>query len=371
MGLIIFLLVFPSIYFGIHYFIFHRLCQGLDITGTERSIIGGFMTFASLSFIVGAFMIRKFDSVLLFKFGSVWIGVISLALGIFILREIVVLVLPGKEWWLTIISLSLTLILSGFAYYNTTGKPYFREVHVPVKNLPAKLYGFKIVQMSDLHLTRFHSVKWLKRVIKVSNGTHPDLVVITGDLIDDSKEGLYDQIKVLKKIKSKYGVYVIPGNHEHYVGIDEFHKTAEAAGMKVLLNEGVTVAGIDLVGIDDVEGKSYPSYSTLLNSMLGTGNGNGKNPKILLSHRPHSFDAAVAAGFDLALAGHTHAGQIPPISLLVGFNTDYPYGIYRKNGTTLYTTSGTATWGPPMRLGSRSEVVIFTLEPMEEDEENK
>lgn len=369
MGLIIFLLVFPSIYFGLHYYIFHRICQGLDITGSERSIIGGFMVFAGLSYIVGAFMIRKFDSVLLFKFGSVWIGVISLAFGIFLIREILVLVLPNQQWWLTVISLALTVSLSAYAYYNASGKPHFREIQVPVKNLPAELYGFKIVQMSDLHLTRFHSVKWLKKVVKVSNGTHPDLVVITGDLIDDSKEGLYDQIKVLKKIKSKGGVYVVPGNHEHYVGMDEFRKVAEASGMKILLNEGVTIAGrVDLIGIDDVAGNSYPSYTTLFNGLANTGN--GKNPKILISHRPHSFDAAVEAGFNLAIAGHTHAGQIPPISLLVGLSARYPHGLYNKNGTTLYTTSGTGTWGPPMRIGSRSEIVLFTLEPLIEDSEN-
>jgi hypothetical protein len=366
MGLIIFLLVFPSIYFGMHYFIFHRLCQGLEIVGTERSIIGGIMFFAGLSFIAGAFMIRKFDSVLLFKFGSVWIGVLSIAFTIFLVRELLVLALPGHQWWLTVISLGLTVILSGYGYYNASGKPYFHEIQVPVKNLPVKLHGFKIVQMSDLHLTRFHSIKWLKRLIKVSNGTHPDLVVITGDLIDDSKDGLYDQIKALKKIKSRYGVYAIPGNHEHYAGMDEFRKTADASGMKVLFNESVTIAGkLDLVGIDDIGGNSYPSYSTILNRLIESGN--GENPKILLSHRPHSFDAAVLAGFDLAVAGHIHAGQIPPISLLVGLSTDYPHGLYRKGETTLYTTSGTATWGPPMRIGSRSEVVLFTLEPLAEE----
>ena len=140
-----------------------------------------------------------------------------------------------------------------------------------------------------------------------------------------------------------------------------FIEIAKNSNITVLRNEKITIAdAFELAGIDDKTGRRFSEVGSDLNSALK--NVDFTKPVILLSHQPDIFDEAAKLGVDLQLSGHTHAGQIPPMDLIVMLAFKYPYGLYRKNGSYLYTTSGTGIWGPPMRLFSRCEIVKIVLE---------
>ena len=157
-------------------------------------------------------------------------------------------------------------------------------------------------------------------------------------------------------------VFAVPGNHEFYSGIENFLNFARMANIQVLRNENVTIAdGIQIIGIDDKAGKMISGRDVDLRSAALDCNFN--NPVILLSHRPTNFEESAGIGVDLQLSGHTHAGQIPPMDLIVRLVYKYPYGLYKYKSAFIYTTCGTGIWGPPMRLFSQSEIVKIDLVP--------
>ena len=226
--------------------------------------------------------------------------------------------------------------------------------------LPEKFSGFTIVQLSDIHLNLLRSEKWLSQIVDKTNNLKPDIIVITGDLIDSELGEVKRFSSILKNLKSKYGVYAVAGNHEFYARYEKFLALAKESNIIILKNEKVTVAGaIELAGIDDETGKRFSQSGSNLEKVLK--DCDFRKPVILLSHQPDVFDEAVKFGVDLQLSGHTHAGQIPPMDLIVQFYFKYPYGLYRKNSSYIYTTSGTGTWGPPMRLFTRDEIVKIIL----------
>ena len=357
---LIFLIIFSSVYFGLHYLVYYRIATDFRFSEKERKLLRILFYIAGSSFMLGHFFMRILNSNILFYFGAVWLGAIGLAFGLFILRELFLYFFPDHPKELTIITLVLTLVLSLLSIYNASGPPHFKEIHVPITKIPKRLEGYKILLLSDLHLTRFTSLEWLKNVSHMANGLSPHVIVFTGDLIDDDAESLKEHSAILRKMRARRGKYAVAGNHEFYVGMDEFEEVAKASRIKILHNDIKTISGrLLLMGIDDISGATYRDYETVLKSMLE--NETKRKIKVLLTHRPDPFDKAAEMGIDLTLAGHMHGGQIPPMSLLVRAVTSFPYGYYKNNGSSLYTTSGTGTWGPPMRLGTNSEMVLFVL----------
>jgi len=164
----------------------------------------------------------------------------------------------------------------------------------------------------------------------------------------------------LKRIKARYAVLAIPGNHDYYAGYERFLEVARRSNITVLRNERLVFAGaIQVAGLDEPAGRSFAEGGPNLEKALA---GNDPDrPTILLAHRPDGFLRAVARKIDLQLSGHTHAGQIPPLEELYWVIYPYSSGYYEKDGSRLYTSCGTGTWGPPMRLLSRNEIVRFTL----------
>jgi len=238
-----------------------------------------------------------------------------------------------------------------------------KEIRIPLAKLPPELDGFTLVQLSDLHIDLSKSSSWLDNLVARTNRLNPDLIVITGDLIDTDICRLDGICAILRKLKARYGVYAVTGNHEFYAGIPLFLKTAAAAHLTVLRNAGVSIAGaIELAGIDDAhEAERFEHISPQESLAAAFSRIDFRKPLILLSHQPDVFDLARGMGADLQLSGHTHAGQIPPMDLLVRILFEYPFGRYQRGAAFLYTTCGTGFWGPPMRLFSKSEIVKVVL----------
>lgn len=213
----------------------------------------------------------------------------------------------------------------------------------------------RIVQISDVHVGSRHS-RFLNRIVGKINALRPAYVVITGDLVDTSRVSLSD-LSPLKKVESP--IYMIIGNHERYAGLDYVMATMTELGIQILRNETITIADIQLIGIDDSED---PRQVAIQLPQLTT---NADKYRILLYHRPSGWAVAVQQNIELMLSGHTHNGQIYPFHWLVKRQFKHLKGLFQDGGASLYVSPGTGTWGPLMRLGSRNEITCIDLKPSE------
>ena len=359
----VFLFIVLSIYFLMHFYIYTRLVNDFSIPSPWRRLIIFIFLFGGLSFIIGEILAREFSirSKILLFFGLFWLGTVSITLSFFLFSEIFRIFFSSKKVLITSIALSLSFVAVLFSTFNALSNPKVKEVKLTYKSLHPSLKGFKIVQLSDVHLGILSRESWLEKVVEKVNSLEPDLIVITGDLIDSDINGIGKLPKILKGLKSRYGVFAVSGNHEYYAGIERFYELAEKTGFKVLKNEKFEVnENLEIIGIEDDTEKRFGEEVFKPEKIFRKIDKNKFT--IFLSHKPKYFELAVSYGADLQLSGHTHAGQIPPMDLIVFLTFKYPYGLYKLKDSYLYTTSGTGFWGPPMRLFSSSEIVKIVLD---------
>lgn len=337
--------------------VFARVSTGLDLSKRKKVIM---LTFFCAGFCV--FLPRVFpwghemDIHGLYYIAGLWFGFIAFAITLFILESGVAVFYPSHSRLRVIIVLTILALAYGYAVYNGSRVPVVKELTIPIKTLPKNMSGFTIIQLTDLHLGDIVSPGWLRKTVEKTNRLKPDLIVITGDLCDTANFEKY--IDSLGKLKAKFGIIAVTGNHDEE-GIDTFLGIAGRTGMRVLRNQSVTVAGgIQVVGIDDPTFHGGDSMPDLKAAMKKVDPG---KPVILLSHQPDVFDEALQMGVDLQLSGHTHAGQVPPWNIVVSLRYQYPYGLYRRGDSYIYTSSGTGLYQLPMRLMSNNEIVRITL----------
>lgn len=232
------------------------------------------------------------------------------------------------------------------------------KVEIKIKDLKKH---YSIVQLSDVHIGGLIDKTFIANLAKRVNALKPDVVVITGDLVDTKLEFAKEALDELKNIKSKYGNYFIVGNHEYFHGVQSIIDYVNTLGFKTLENENVYIGekneGFNLAGVYDVFGERYGSYKADLNkALIGT----SKNPTVLLAHQPKFIEEVT--NVDLVLSGHTHGGQIFPFNFLVKLQQPYVKGLHKHNeNTQIYINKGTGFWGPPMRLGASSEITYIQL----------
>lgn len=363
---VVFILVFSSIYLGMHYYVFTRISNGLDLSLEVNKVLKICFLIAALTFILSEVLSRHTTPVWVkpvITFGFVWLGVIAISITVFVLSDLLQLFFrtPGFRHYSTIFSLILILVLSSYSWLNGARDPVLKEIKIKSGKLPGSVKSFTIVQISDLHVNLSKSSKWLERVVDKANREDPDLIVITGDLIDADLTKANHYSEILGKLKSKYGVYGCTGNHEFYAGVKLFENIAEKSNIILLRNSSQKIDDIiELAGVDDKAGKRFWEKGDDLPAALL--NMDFSKPVVLLSHQPDLFDKAREMGVDLQLSGHTHAGQIPPLDFLEQFIFKYPYGLYKRDSSYVYTSPGTGYWGPPMRLFSRSEITKIIIE---------
>ncbi|MFH1227357.1 MAG: metallophosphoesterase [Planctomycetota bacterium] len=365
----IFLLTALSVFYGMHYYIYRHTANGLMFGPSARTTLKLVMLAGALSFITGEIFSRQAAGPLfkpVYVAGVIWLGIIAMGVVVFFAVDIVRIIIHTEQFrfWLTIGALGLLGLMSLYSVYNVARGPRIKTITIKTTKLPKALSGFSIVQLSDLHLNYQKSESWLNGIIDKANALNPDLVVITGDLTDANISGDGRFYQALRKLRPKYGVYAITGNHDFYNGIASFEHLARELNFKTLRNEHATIAGaIELAGVDDDTGKGFGTSGADLDAALKLPIGVDQDRFIiLLAHQPTGiFDEAAKRGVDLQLSGHTHWGQIPPTDFLIRLRYKYAYGLYKNGSATIYTTSGTDVWGPPMRLFSRTEIVNVIL----------
>jgi predicted MPP superfamily phosphohydrolase len=357
---VIFIIIALSVYAGMHWFVFQRIAYGLGLGSGPRLALKLFMLAGALSFILAEVLSRREPLYTMRFAGSVWLGIVAIALAFFLLEALASLLFPGSRHNLVLAALVVIFMVSGFSIFNVQRDPLVREIRVPVRNLTAGLAGFTIVHLSDLHLGNLTSFERLRWIVDRVNSLAPDLICITGDVLDNDICRGEEYCRLLLELKARHGVVAVTGNHEFYAGLGLFTELARKSNRRVLRNQNWTLDNkLVIIGLDDDAGKGFkfsgPDLAAALRSAAAD------IPKILLYHRPEGFAKAVWQGIDLQLSGHTHAGQIPPMDLLVWLIYKYPSGLYRLGQSHICTSAGTGTWGPPMRFLSRSEIVKLTL----------
>ncbi len=258
----------------------------------------------------------------------------------------------------------ILLVMAQFAIgLYAANKP--RVTHYTFKN-PDVAQNFRIVQLADLHITTFTSRDRMERLVEKVNELKPDLIVITGDIIDNELKPYLD--KNMKDIfinfKSNYGVYAVLGNHDYYGGdAEEAMVEFTASGMTVLRDTAVEIddLGIVLAGRDDLHSGAYTLKPRMPLADIINGFDRDK-PLIVLNHQPLEAEDAMRNNAFLELAGHTHNGQIFPVNIIVKYMYPIAWGVWSKNNYNLLVSCGTGTWGLPVRTSSYSEIVVIDIE---------
>ena len=263
---------------------------------------------------------------------------------------------------------------SALAFRSATGPAHVDEVPVRLERLPPALSGFTIAQVSDLHAGPTIGERTVRRIVDQVNAIKPDLVAITGDLVDEGVSELRAAISHFGRLSARHGVYFVTGNHEYYVGRREYAEWMEELrrlGVRVLDNERVAIgdagASFDLAGVVDHSVQRMADGGRSLDLERALADRDPDRSLVLLAHQPRKEDVgqAVRAGVELQLSGHTHGGQIAPWNVVVAAVFPYVRGLYRhpENGRTgqIYVSLGTGYWGPPMRLGAPPEIGKIVL----------
>ena len=259
-----------------------------------------------------------------------------------------------------------TAVLVPFAMWTARGRLVLSRVRVPLEKLTPGVAGLRIVQISDLHIGDRLGEEFLRRVVDRVNALRPDVVAITGDLVDGPAHVVEGALKPLADLVAPHGVYFVTGNHEYYWGGRESVQMVEALGLTVLHNEHRVVqregGAVVIGGIPDLHGGRFLADHESRPDLVFAGAPEGA-PRVLLAHQPRAVIRAAPHGVDLMLTGHTHGGQIFPFHFFVWLQQPVVRGLRRLLGVWVYAHRGTGFWGPPMRLFSTPEIAEITLTP--------
>jgi uncharacterized protein len=258
-------------------------------------------------------------------------------------------------------------VFSGVAIRSALADVEVVEVGVRSSRLPRPLSGLTVVQLTDVHVGPTIGKKFIEQIVEKTNAQKPDIIAITGDLVDGSVASLREHVAPLARLKARHGVYFVTGNHEYYSGVEEWLAELRRLGIRVMRNERVTLgepgAAIDLAGVDDasagrMEEGHGPDYEQALRGALPD------RELILLAHQPSQVVPAASLGAGLVLSGHTHGGQIWPFGAAVRLAQPYVAGLHRHDDRTqIYVSRGTGYWGPPMRLFCPAEITKLVIAP--------
>jgi hypothetical protein len=236
-----------------------------------------------------------------------------------------------------------------------------RRVPVEIANLPASWRGRRAVLMSDLHLGPINGVRFCRRLVALASQLQPDAVFIPGDLFDGTKGDLDQLVAPFHALTPPLGLFFSTGNHEEFTSAAHYIEAIRKAGIRVLANEQVMVDGLRIAGVLYHDSASPLHMKAALSSMGPRGpESDGIHPAILLNHAPARLPIVEQAGFSLQLSGHTHGGQFLPFTWITRrVYGRFTSGLHSFGSLGVYTSTGAGTWGPPMRIGTRPEIVLL------------
>lgn len=259
----------------------------------------------------------------------------------------------------------VTMLVAAFAYVGRAfaggvSDPRLNRVTVSIPDFPQQ--GYTILQLSDMHVGRTIRRDFVQRIVERANALSPDMVVITGDLVDLPVSMIAEDLAPLAQLRSP--TYFITGNHEYFHGVEAVVEHLQGMGITPLLNESRVIpagrGGFNLVGINDLIGARIGQLPPDLDAAFA--NVVNDLPSVVLAHQPKTLLKLQEQPCDLMLSGHTHGGQIFPFGLLVMMDQPYLAGLhYHPEGRQIFVSRGTGYWGPPLRLLAQSEISLITI----------
>lgn len=314
-------------------------------------------------FLAYSYILSHFTSFTIFKIvGSYWLAILEYSILLFPIANLFWLLL--NQWitdatiWIGMVTLSIILIILLYGTFNAYF-PIIRTYQLSVEKRIAKRDSLTIAVASDMHFGTLTGKSHLNRLVTKINTLAPDLILLPGDIIDDDpipfmKKKMGDQ---LAKLHAPLGVYGVLGNHEYYGKmIPEFLKEMNRIGIKILLDEKVTVDdSLRLIGRKDKTDKDRLSISALLENEEST------LPILMMDHQPAELEEAMNDGIDVIVSGHTHRGQMAPNHLITKRVFELDWGYKKKKQLHAIVSSGYGFWGPPIRIGSRSEIIYVKV----------
>lgn len=358
----IFFIILITVYLGGNTYIFYRGAQALSgLPGGIKISLAVLFWLAALS-IIGTMLTRNikmpvFLSHAMYEVGTGWL-IFTLYMVLFLLAFDLLKLCRVPFNYGFILSLIFTVVLLGYGYYNYR-HPKTNIINIALdKPLADDAKPVKIVAVSDLHLGNGTGKTALKRYVKMISEQNPDLILIAGDLIDNSVVPLYTEnmMEELSELKAPLGIYMVPGNHEYISGIKASARFIQDTPIQLLRDSVVTLPnGMQLIGRDD---RSNTARRSLQELMAGI---DKSNPIILLDHQPYKLTESEATGVDLQFSGHTHRGQVWPMNWVTDHIYEQSHGYRQWGNSHIYVSSGLSLWGPPFRIGTESDMAVFHL----------
>jgi predicted MPP superfamily phosphohydrolase len=376
--IIIFFTILVVIVSGLHAYVGWRLIKPSKLGARARKLLWLLLLVSNVSillaFVVGRIIEPGLLSTLLNWTGFTALGGIGIFSALVLFRDVFLVGAsvpvrdPGRREFLRGASSIAVLGVGGFigvrAVVQAARPPVVEDVPVDFPGLPDALQGFRIAQISDTHLGPTLRRPFLEDVVARVNALEPDLVAFTGDLCDGYVENSRDHVEPLSDLRAKHGAFFVTGNHEYYWGVDAWVDHLRSLGLAVLVNEHRVVdaggAKLAVAGVTDLSaGRMVPAHESDAQKALA--GAEDADFKLLLAHQPKSLYGAQRAGVDLQLCGHTHGGQVFPMSLLVHLAHPIVAGLGQFGSTWVYVNRGTAYWGPPMRTFGAGEITVVEL----------
>ena len=356
--------VFLVVIFVILYFanlvVYEALVFGLKISRPSYVLIG-ILGILGLSFIASTFLgMRAYNyfTRAYYVVSMVWIGLF----GYFFIASILFLLeffLTRNTSELSVIIFFGAAIVAGIYGILHARKIYIKKIDVEMKDLPDAWRGRKAVWISDIHVGQVNGKKYIERLVRKINNISPDIIFIGGDLFDGSSaKGITDCISPMMDLSAPLGKYFVSGNHEGYGDSNSFMKKISEVGIQILNNKKVVIDGIQIAGVDFLSTENRNNLKSVLESLSI----DKSMLSILLKHEPSNLDVAVEAGILFQISGHTHKAQQWPFEYLACISYGrLVYGLNKFKKMLVYTSSGVGTWGPPIRVGTNSEIVVFSF----------
>jgi hypothetical protein len=364
MRFVIFISIVQSILFLGHWFLYKTLIRFFGMSGSSRLLtLKVALGLLSVSLVLTSFLAFRYSNLAvrcLYTVAASWLGIFYL----FILASILCWVFYGltklfhlslNEKILIEILLGMALVASLYGFINA-GVIRMTQISLQLPHLPSAWKGKTAVWVSDTHLGQVRKEGFARQIANKINILHPDIVFIGGDLYDGGAVDLDKMVEPFSQISVPYGIYFITGNHEEFYDNTPYLDAVRRAGIRVLYNEKVDLDGLQIIGVDYRDSSKEEQFRTILQKM-GI---DPHQPSILLKHAPFHLQVAKEQGISLQLSGHTHQGQV----FLFRFITSkvyqgYDYGLKWFGHLLVYTSSGAGTWGPPIRLDTKPEIVVI------------
>lgn len=375
----LFFLIFLTIYTSINFYVFLRGWQILAFYPVLKPIYAILFVVFAYGYIIAKVLYKYLNPVIydiLLGIGAVWFAFLVYFLLSILFIDIVrlfngwfhffpAIITNNYENAKKITALMVIVLVGLIVFLGNLNKRNIdiRTIEISIPKGESKLDKLNVVMASDIHLSPIDGENLLERIVSKINSLNPDIILFAGDIVDEKAKILEERGigESFTKLKSKYGIYSINGNHEFINEVESCDKYAEKYGIKFLRDSYIMIdSSFYLIGREDSSmpqftGKQRKTLDELVKDI------SNNYPKILLDHTPFKLEQAQQNGIDLQLSGHTHHGQIWPGNLITNMIYELSWGYKKKGDTHYYVSSGAGTWGPPVRTGSRSEIVNIKI----------